>query len=155
MLRLENFHVERPEGGYPAAPAVAVRLDSGRPGRTLQFNGHLDTVHLPFVPPEVVNGTVTGSGAADMKGGIACAVESVRLLREPDALPAGAVLLTAHDLHESPWGDGRQLDTLIREGLVGDAVLLPEPLCDCLPVIGRGLAVWKAEVSRPGPPVHE
>ena len=24
------------------------------PGRTLQFNGHLDTVHLPFVPPAVV-----------------------------------------------------------------------------------------------------
>ena len=26
------------------------------------------------------------------------------------------MLLTAHDLHEAPWGDGRQLDRLIREG---------------------------------------
>ena len=24
--------------------------------------------------------------------------------------------LTAHDLHEAPWGDGRQLDQLIRDG---------------------------------------
>src|SRR5262245_60394659 len=47
----DGFAVERPAAGHPAAPAVAVRLDSHRPGRTLQFNGHLDTVHLPFVPP--------------------------------------------------------------------------------------------------------
>src|SRR5262245_16113614 len=48
-----GFMVERPVGGHPAAPAVAVRFDTKRPGRTLQFNGHLDTVHLPFVPPRV------------------------------------------------------------------------------------------------------
>ena len=70
-------------------------------------------------------------------------------------LTAGSVLLTAHDLHESPWGDGRQLDALIRDGLVGDAVLLPEPLATPLPVVGRGSAVWKAVDPPAGPPVHE
>ena len=54
---------------------------SGRPGRTLQFDGHLDTVHLPFVPPEVKDGRLTGSGASDMKGGLAAAVEAVRAAR--------------------------------------------------------------------------
>src|SRR5437762_2370169 len=53
MLKDEGFEVERPEGGHATAPAVVVRLDSKRPGKTLQFNGHLDTVHLPFVPPRV------------------------------------------------------------------------------------------------------
>src|SRR5262245_59291964 len=53
ILTADGFRVERPVGGHPAAPAVAVRLDSGRPGKTLQFNGHLDAVHLPFVPPDV------------------------------------------------------------------------------------------------------
>jgi succinyl-diaminopimelate desuccinylase len=65
------------------------------------------------------------------------------------------VLLTAHDLHEAPWGLGQQLNALIAEGYVGDAVLIPEPLCDRLPAAGRGSATWKTSIRRTGPPVHE
>jgi succinyl-diaminopimelate desuccinylase len=155
ILAADGFVVERPTGGYPESPAVVIRLGSGRPGRTLQFNGHLDTVHLPFVPPETKNGLMTGSGASDMKGGLAAAVEAVRALRDSGGLTAGSVLLTAHDLHEAPWGDGRQLDQLIRDGLHGDAILLPEPLRDVLPIAGRGSATWKVTIRREGPPVHE
>src|SRR5438309_10889689 len=79
MLAGDGFAVERPEGGHSPAPAVAVRFTSGRAGRTLQFNGHLDTVHLPFVPPRVEGGRIAGSGACDMKGGIAAAVEALRV----------------------------------------------------------------------------
>jgi acetylornithine deacetylase/succinyl-diaminopimelate desuccinylase-like protein len=121
----------------------------------LQFDGHLDTVHLPFVPPAIDGGNLTGSGSCDMKGGTAAAVEALRVLRDTGALTAGSVLLTAHDLHEAPWGRGEQLNALITEGYVGDAVLLPEPLCDRLPVAGRGNATWKVTIRRPGPPVHE
>ena len=155
ILAADGFEVGRPTGGYPESPAVVIRLDSGRPGRTLQFNGHLDTVHLPFVPSEIKDGRLTGSGASDMKGGLAAAIEAVRALRDSGTLTAGSVLLTAHDLHEAPWGDGRQLDHLIREGLHGDAVLIPEPLRDVLPIAGRGSATWKVTIGRPGPPVHE
>jgi acetylornithine deacetylase/succinyl-diaminopimelate desuccinylase-like protein len=155
ILRNDGFDVERPEGDYPVAPAVAVRFSAAKSGRTLQFDGHLDTVHLPFVPAKVENGLITGSGASDMKSGIAAAIEAMRALREADALPAGSILLTAHDLHEAPWGDGRQLDGMIRDGYVGDAVLLPEPLCNQLPVIGRGSATWKVTIKRTGAPVHE
>jgi acetylornithine deacetylase/succinyl-diaminopimelate desuccinylase-like protein len=155
LLAADGFTVQRPDGGHPSAPAVAVRLDSGRPGRTLQYNGHLDTVHLPFVPPAVDGGRLTGSGASDMKGGTAAAVEALRALRDAGLPQHGAVLLTAHDLHEAPWGFGQQLDRLIAEGLAGDGVLLPEPLSDRLPTVGRGGAVWKVSVGRPGPPVHE
>src|SRR5712691_7829227 len=95
ILTADGFSVERVEGGHPAAPAVVVRLQGPRPGRTLQFNGHLDTVQLPFVPPEMKDGQITGSGASDMKGGIAAAVEALRVLRETDELPGGSVLLTA------------------------------------------------------------
>ncbi len=155
ILVEDGFTVERPSGGYDAAPAVGVRYDSGKPGPTLQFNGHLDTVHLPFVPASVEGNTLRGSGASDMKSGIAAAVEALRVIRDSRMLARGSILLTAHDLHESPWGDGRQLDALIREGYVGDAVLLPEPLNETLPVIGRGLAIWKVAISRGGVPVHE
>jgi acetylornithine deacetylase/succinyl-diaminopimelate desuccinylase-like protein len=155
LLGDDGFAVERPEAGHPSAPAVVVRLAGPRPGPMLQFNGHLDTVHLPFVPPALEGGRLTGSGASDMKAGVAAAVEAVRVLRDTGALPAGAVLLTAHDLHEAPWGLGQQLDRLIAEGVVGDAVLLPEPLRDHLPLVGRGAATWKVVVRRAGPPVHE
>lgn len=155
ILESDGFQVERPDGGYPAAPAVAVRYSSGRPGRTLQFNGHLDTVHLPFVPPTIDGGLIRGSGASDMKGGTAAAVEALRVLRDTGALQGGGILLTGHDLHEAPWGDGRQLDRLIHDGYAGDAVLLPEPLCEPLPVAGRGSATWKVRIRRAGPPVHE
>ncbi len=152
ILEDDGFKVERPSGGYPAAPAVAVRFEGAKPGATLQFNGHLDTVHLPFSPPRIEGGMLTGSGASDMKGGIAAAVEALRAVRNARCLEAGALLLTAHDLHEAPWGDGRQLDRLIREGLHGDAVLLPEPLCNVLPVAGRGSATWKVVIRRAGGP---
>jgi succinyl-diaminopimelate desuccinylase len=155
MLAADGFVVERPEGGHPAAPAVAVRLDSRRRGRTLQFDGHLDVVHLPFVPPQVRDGIITGSGACDMKSGVAAAVEALRILRETQTLTAGSVLLTAHDLHEAPWGFGEQLHRLIAEGFVGDGVLLHEPLTDRLPLVGRGAATWKITIRRAGTPVHE
>jgi acetylornithine deacetylase/succinyl-diaminopimelate desuccinylase-like protein len=155
LLAADGFEVQRLAGGHPTAPAVSIRFARGRPGPTLQFDGHLDTVHLPFVPPGVEDDRITGSGAADMKSGVAAAVEAVRALRDSRALTAGSVLVTAHDLHEAPWGDSSQLDQLIRDGHRGDAVLLPEPLCDVLPVAGRGSATWRVAIRRQGPPVHE
>jgi acetylornithine deacetylase/succinyl-diaminopimelate desuccinylase-like protein len=155
LLIRDGFQVERPVAGHSAAPAVAVRYETGRPGKTLQFNGHLDTVHLPFVPPKVEGDRITGSGSSDMKSGVAAAVEALRVLRDTGLLRGGSILLTAHDLHESPWGDGSQLDRMIGEGFVGDAVLLPEYLNDRLPVVGRGGLIWKAAVRRQGAPIHE
>ena len=155
ILRDDAFLVERPVAGWPDAPAVVSKFTSGLPGRTLQFNGHLDTVHLPFVPPRVENGKLYGSGCSDMKGGVAACVEAMRALRETGLLTHGAVMLTAHDLHESPWGDGTHVNGLIDEGYVGDAVLLPEYLASPLPVIGRGMAVLTIKITREGQPVHE
>lgn len=155
ILQDDGFTVERPVADWPEAPAVVVRYQTGKPGRTLQFDGHLDTVHLPFVPPRVENGIFYGSGASDMKGGIAAFVEALRVLRETDSLPGGGLLLTAHDHHEGPWGDRRQVYAFIRDGIVGDAVLLPEYLADRLPVAGRGMAIFEIRITRDGEPVHE
>jgi acetylornithine deacetylase/succinyl-diaminopimelate desuccinylase-like protein len=155
ILSNDGFTVERPPADWPEAPVVMVRFTTGRPGRTLQFDGHLDTVHLPFAPPRVEEGVLYGSGSSDMKGGIAACVEALRVLRDGDCLPGGGILLTAHDHHEGPWGDRRQVNALIRDGLVGDAVLLPEYLADRLPLAGRGMTIFEIRIKRPGAPVHE
>ena len=155
LLRDDGFSVERPEAGWPAAPAVATRWTAGDGGRTLQFNGHLDVVHLAFVAPEVKDGILTGSGASDMKGGIAAMYEALRVLRDTGVLERGSILFTAHDLHELPWGDGSQVDGLIREGYIGDGVLLPEYLSDQLSVVSRGMSVLEIKITRTGEPVHE
>ena len=155
LLARDGFKVERPVADWPEAPAVVTRFDTGKPGRTLQFDGHLDTVHLPFVPPRIEKGILYGSGCSDMKGGIAAFVEALRVLRETAALEKGGILLTAHDHHEGPWGDRRQLRALIDAGYTGDAVLLPEYLADILPLAGRGMAIFAITIRRDGKPVHE
>ncbi len=155
ILAYEGLEVERPEADWPQAPAVVTRYESGSGGRTLQMDGHLDTVHLPFVPPRVDGGMLYGSGAADMKAGIAACVEALRVLRETSVLGGGAVLLTAHDHHEGPWGDKRQVRALIDGGYTGDAVVLPEYLADRLPLAGRGMSIFEVAVRREGEPVHE
>lgn len=155
ILQSDGLGVSRVAAGHEPAPAVVARMDSGRPGRTLQFDGHLDTVHLPFCPPKLEGDWLRGSGASDMKSGVAAAIEAVRMLQTSGLLTRGAVLLTLHDLHEAPWGRGEQLDRMITEGIVGDAVLLPEPFCEHLPMAGRGAATWKVVLRRSGPPVHE
>ena len=155
ILANDGFEVQRPVADWPEAPAVVVRLKSDRPGPTLQFDGHLDTVHLPFVPPRLEEDVLYGSGSSDMKGGIAAAVEALRALRETEALAGGGVLLTAHDHHEGPWGDRRQVRALVAEGFVGDAVMLPEYLADRLPLAGRGMAIFEVSFRRDGDPVHE
>ncbi len=150
-----GFSVQRPIACYPESPAVVSRYTTSVSGRTLQFSGHLDTVHLPFSPARVVGDRLYGSGAVDMKGGIAAAVEAMRILRDTGLLTAGGILLTAYDLHECPWGDSRQLESLIAEGCVGDAVLLPEYLNDRLPLSGRGGLIWKIAYRRNALPSHE
>ena len=155
LLAGDGFAVERPVADWPESPAVVVRLRSGESGRVLQFDGHLDTVHLPFVPPRLEDGVLYGSGSADMKGGIAACVEAMRALRDTDALEAGGVLLTAHEHHEAPWGDGRQVRALIAAGYLGDAVMLPEYLAAPLPLAGRGMGIFEVTIAREGVPVHE
>ena len=80
-------------------------------GRTLQFDGHLDTVHLPFVPPQVVDGQLTGSGASDMKGGLAAAVEALYVLRDTGSCRPARFSGRARSAR-GPWGLGQQLNAL-------------------------------------------
>ena len=155
LLTADGFSVERPVADWPEAPAVVVRWRTADDGPTLQFAGHLDTVHLPYVPPRVEEGILYGQGSSDMKGGLAAAIEALRALRDSGTLSRGGILLTAYDHHEGPWGDSRQAHALIEEGYVGDGVLIPEYLADRITIAGRGQAVLEINVRREGERIHE
>jgi len=83
----------------PRYPVVAGVPPGSGSGRSMAFNGHVDVVpvgnasawtHDPWVG-ESVSGRLWGRGAADMKGGVACALVAMRAIRESGIALAGDV----------------------------------------------------------------
>ncbi|MFI5232021.1 MAG: ArgE/DapE family deacylase [Gemmatimonadales bacterium] len=109
-----------------ARPNVIARIGEGG-GRTLLFNGHLDTVgtegmvHAPW-DAAVRNGRVYGRGAADMKGGVAAMCAAA--LRAVDAGLHGEVIVAAVADEEYESIGTR---ALIASGLQADAAVVTEP----------------------------
>jgi acetylornithine deacetylase len=70
-------------------------------GRSLLFNGHVDTIPLEPIQAwthgplsgEVHGGKIFGRGAADMKGGLAAMTMAVHILLEAGIRPRGDILL--------------------------------------------------------------
>jgi acetylornithine deacetylase len=101
-------------------------------GPTLILNGHSDVVPAGdldrwTVPPfqgTVKGGKIYGRGAADMKGGLCCALFAVRALRQAGVKLNGAVMIQSVAGEE----DGG-LGTLatIERGHSGDAAIILEP----------------------------
>jgi succinyl-diaminopimelate desuccinylase len=84
--------------GEADRPSVVARLGAeDRP--SLAWNGHLDTVPAGSAdtwsrPPfagDVVDGTLIGRGACDMKGGIAAALASAAAIRRAGIEPSGSL----------------------------------------------------------------
>ncbi|GAC1517052.1 MAG: M20 family metallopeptidase [Acidimicrobiales bacterium] len=122
----------------PGRVSLVARLGDGAPDRpVLIVNGHLDVVpinpagwsHEPF-GGEIDAGRVWGRGTADMKGGIAAAIEAV--------LGLGRA--------------GREIPCDIVFPLIGDACLVPEPTSLGICIAERGILT--AEVILHGRPAH-
>jgi acetylornithine deacetylase/succinyl-diaminopimelate desuccinylase-like protein len=142
----------------PESPNVIGRLVGRRPGRIFQFAGHLDHIDMPHEPPERDAGSVSGRGAADMKGGLALIIEAVRVLAESGCDFPGEILITVWGLHEAPVGDSRGLLGLIRRRVLGDAALVAESVYaqrDQAIVAGKGLGIWNLTFRWAGEVGHE
>jgi len=94
VLAAAGAEVEFDEG-IPESPNVIGRLKGREPGPTFQLAGHLDHIDVPHPPPERDRESISGRGAADMKGGLALIVEVVRVLAESGRDFPGEVLVTA------------------------------------------------------------
>jgi len=86
----------------PGRPNVIARVDGGRPGPTLLFEGHTDVVtegdraewsYDPF-GGEVVDGRLYGRGSADMKGGLAAAMFATAAVAAHGPFP-GRIIVAA------------------------------------------------------------
>jgi acetylornithine deacetylase/succinyl-diaminopimelate desuccinylase family protein len=146
-----------PEPGRPSLVAVVGTGDAGRPA--LIVNGHLDTVpfdaatwtHDPLAC-EHVDGRLYGRGTADMKGGIAAAIEAVRVARAATDgdVPCDVVF---HLVADEETGGQKGTRVLLEKGFItGDACIDPEPTSMQISIAERGLL--QAAIAITGVPAH-
>ncbi len=132
------------ERDYAGRPNVAgVLKPTGRRGRSLVLNGHVDVVPLgplqwwSFDPwgAEVRDGRMYGRGALDMKSGLVAALLAVAAVRESGARLRGPVRVESV-IEEECTGNG-MLASRLDSGRV-DGAVLTEP---------TGLQVWTATLG--------
>src|SRR5262245_1470986 len=144
------------QGSYAGRPNVLGRLNQGL-SPSLLLNGPVAVVPAeaalwssePFEPVRS-DGWLTGRGTGDMKGGFALGTLAVAALRAamPEALSGELSFLSV--IEEECTGNGTF--AACRAGVLGDAVIVPEPTGLDLPLGGVGV-LW-AEIEIAGVPAH-
>jgi acetylornithine deacetylase len=141
-------HWEEP----PRYPVVAGMLPGSGSGRSLAFNGHVDVVpvgdasawtHDPWAG-ESASGRLWGRGAADMKGGVACALVAMRAIRESGIALAGD--LWTHVVTDEEVV-GQSTRHLLRRLPTVDAVLVAEPTDLAVMPVEGGLIHFRIEID--------
>ena len=120
-------------------PNVIARIGRGG-GRTLMFNGHLDTVgvsgmtHPPF-DPVIEDGRLFGRGSCDMKGGVAAMCAAA--VHAADAGIDGEIVVAA--VTDEEW-QSRGTSALIAHGVRAEAAIVTEPTRLAIGPAHRGFA---------------
>lgn len=136
----------------PRYPVVAGKLPGSGGGRSLAFNGHVDVVpvgdasawtHAPW-GGEIDGGRLWGRGAADMKGGVACALVAMRALHRSGIELAGDVW--AHVVADEEVV-GQSTRNLLKRLPAVDAVLVAEPTDLTIMPVEGGLVHVRIEVD--------
>jgi acetylornithine deacetylase len=132
-------------------------------GRSLMFNGHLDTSYsgrepwlrtVPGFQPQAFerDGRLYGLGISNMKGALACYVEAVRALRDAGVRLRGDALIAAvcGEIEKTQQGEAQGAEYrgyaagtrhLVTHGGVADMCLLGEPT-EGKVVLGHFGALW-------------
>ena len=139
LLRDNGFDVHRITFTEPGtAPVDNLYARIGRSAPHLSFAGHTDVVppgeiarwtHPPFAG-EIVNGTLYGRGAVDMKGAIACAIAAtLDYLRAVGGRPKGSIsfLITGDEESVAVNGTVKLLAWAAGRGERFDHCILGEP----------------------------
>ncbi len=110
-------------------PNVYCRLRGSGGGKTLMLNGHLDTVpgyNMQFSPfiPFIENGCLFGRGSVDMKGGLACMMMTLKLLRDLNVQLRGDLIFSGV-IGEEERSEGTEY--IVRNGPYTDYCVIGEP----------------------------
>ena len=144
------------------ANALGILEGSGG-GKTLMFNGHMDTSYSGrepwlkdvrgFQPRAFVeDGRLYGLGISNMKGALACYVEALRALSDAAVLLDGDVMIAAvcGEIEKTQYGDAQGAEYrgyaagsryLVSHGGVADMCILGEPT-EGRVVLGHYGALW-------------
>jgi acetylornithine deacetylase len=127
-----------PELHFRGRPQLLAVLPGSGRGRSLLFNGHIDTVTVEPrgrwscdpLAGEVRDGRVYGRGACDMKGGVAAMLFAAETLQADGVRLRGDLLVNTVTDEESTAAGTR---ASVLRGAVADGCVVPEP---------TGLRVW-------------
>jgi acetylornithine deacetylase/succinyl-diaminopimelate desuccinylase family protein len=139
---IETHWIE-PTAGRPSVVGV-VRGSGG--GKSLMFNGHIDTVTLAGYDGEplsgqVDNGSIYGRGAADMKSGLAAAM--VALVNAKCLSLRGDVILAAVSDEEM---DSIGTEQVLEAGWRADAAIVAEPTEMAIVHMHKGYALFEVDI---------
>ena len=156
-------------------PNVVGLWEGAGGGKSLMFNGHMDTSYsgqepwlagIPGFQPSgfVEDGRIYGLGISNMKGALAAYIEAVRALREAGVRLRGDVMIAAvsGEIEKTQWHPdfvGREYRGyaagsrfLASHGAVTDMCILGEPTEQRI-VLAHYVAVWM-RISTSGPFIH-
>ena len=115
----------------PGRPNVYARIVGERPGKRLNFSGHMDTVPVvegwdtdPFTPVRQGDHLV-GLGACDMKAGLACILGMLKAVQDSGHRMAGELSMSAV-IDEEAYAKGSRA-MLDSDFASVDAIVLAEP----------------------------
>ena len=121
----------------------------GMAGRACMFNGHTDTVppgtmRDPF-KPRIVDGSLTGRGSCDMKGGLVAQLCAMIALKRAGTKLSGDLIFAGVIAEE----DATNLGTLdvVQNGPQADMVVVAEPTNLEVAVAHKGFDYYRIEVD--------
>ena len=112
----------------PGRNNVIAKIPGKSNGKSLTFNGHLDTVppndKMKSYESEIRDGRIYGLGAVDMKGAVAAMIYSMFLLKRADICLDGDLFFTGV-IGEESGGTGTRF--LMNKGFKSDYFIVGEP----------------------------
>ncbi|OBT70895.1 hypothetical protein VF21_10165 [Pseudogymnoascus sp. 05NY08] len=130
----------------PTRPSVVGIVRGSGGGKSLMFNGHIDTVTLlgydgDPLSAEIANGNIYGRGTADMKSGLAAAM--VALASAKGLKLKGDVILAAVADEEA---ESIGTEHVLQAGWRADAAIVAEPTEMAIINSHKGLALFEVDI---------